>query len=450
MNIISRINGSSQNSKIIIKNTMGAFIVRGFSLIVSVLSTPAFIRYFDNNEVLGVWFTMLSVLMWFLNFDLGIGNGLRNQLVKDFANNDLASIKCTLASGFFSTGIATLVLIVIGGVALSLSDLNSLFNIKHDLLSKHTLKISTLAIFIGIMLRFYLTTITSVFYALQKSAINNALGLCIALLQLLYISLFHFKDVNEALINLAIAFVVISNLPTIVAGLYVFIKPLKKCRPHITDISKDRIKMIMGVGAIFFVCQILYMGIANTNELLITSLYGANCTSQYTFYYKLMSIVSMLVTLALTPVWSVVTKAVAEKNYVWLKKLYQRMKKVGVLVFIMQFMMIPFMQIVFDLWLGKGQVDVNVWTAISFASFFGLFVYSGMLSTIASGMTRLKVQASSFAIGLILKLAIDFYFYQYVNDWSLVVWSNVAAFLPYIIWQQVDLDSYFRKLNKAL
>lgn len=112
--------------------------------------------------------------------------------------------------------------------------------------------------------------------------------------------------------------------------------------------------------------------------------------------------------------------------------------------------MIPFMQIVFDLWLGKGQVDVNVWTAISFASFFGLFVYSGMLSTIASGMTRLKVQASSFAIGLILKLAIDFYFYQYVNDWSLVVWSNVAAFLPYIIWQQVDLDSYFRKLNKAL
>lgn len=447
MNITNRIKGLSQNSQIIIKNTAGALIVRGFSLIVSVFTTPAFISYFNDNETLGVWFTMLSVLMWFLNFDLGIGNGLRNQLVKDFTNKNYQSAKCTIASGFFSTGLITVILTIIGCIMLFFTNLNDLFNVSGDLLSHKTLIISSFAIFIGIMIRFFLTTISSIFYALQQSAINNFLGLCIALLQLLYVKLFHFDDINEAMINLAVAYAVVSNLPTMIAGLLVFTKPLKMCRPKMSDINKLRVKTIMSIGALFFICQILYMCIANTNEILITSFYGANSTSQYTFYYKLMSIMPMIITLALTPVWSVVTKAVAEGNYVWLGKLFVKIKRMGLIVFLMQFIIIPFMQPILDVWLGKGQVDVGLQTAISFACFWGAFVYSGMLSTIASGMTRMKVQALSFSLGVILKFSIDFCLAQYINDWSLVVWSNVAAFLPYIICQQIDLNRYFKRLK---
>ena len=445
MNIANKIKGLSQNSQIIIKNTIGAFIIRGLSLIVSVLTTPAFIYYFNNNEVLGIWFTMLSILIWFLNFDLGIGNGLRNQLVKDFTHKDYGSVNCTLSSGFLSTGVVTLILTLLGCPLISVVNLNQLFNVDEHLLSHETLVMSSLAIFIGLMLRFFLTTITSIFYALQKSAVNNFLGLCIAILQLLYVKLFHFDDVNEAMINLAVAYVIISNLPTVIAGIWIFIKPLKNCRPRISYVTRSRVKSILSIGALFFICQILYMCIANTNEFLITSLYGANDTSQYTFYYKLMSIISMLVSLALTPVWSVVTKAVAERNYAWLKKLFVKIKRIGLLVCAAQFFIIPFMQPILDLWLGKGQVNVQIMTAVSFSCFFSMFVYSGMLSTIASGMARMKIQALSFAVGVVLKFTIDFSLYQYVHDWSLIVWSNVAAFMPYIIWQQIDLNNYFKK-----
>lgn len=447
MRLIKRLKASSPYSKIIISNTIGALIIRGLSLIISVLTTPAFISYFNNNEILGVWFTMLSVLIWFLNFDLGIGNGIRNQLVKDFANQDNESAKCTLASGFFSNGIVTLVLIVFGGLLLSTTNLNRLFNVSDNVLSHRTLVISTFAIFIGLMLRFFLTTVSSIFYALQKSSINNFIGLCVAICQLLYVTLFHFNDVNEAMINLAVAYIIISNLPTAVAGIVVFAKKLRRCVPRLSDIKRSRVKSVMKIGSIFFICQILYMLIANTNEILITTFYGANSTSQYTFYYKLMSLTSMLVMLALTSVWSVVTKAAAEGNYVWLNRLYAKVKRIGLFVFLVQFAIIPFSQSIMDLWLGKGQVNVQLFTAVSFACFFGAFVYAGMLSTIASGLTRLKIQAISFFIGVVLKFAIDFFLHKYISDWSLVVWSNVAAFLPYIIWQQIDLNIFFKRMK---
>lgn len=447
MKLFDKFRNSSPNSKLIIKNTLGAFSVKGFSLIISVLTTPAFISYFNNNEVLGVWFTMLSVLIWFLNFDLGIGNGIRNQLVRDFANKDNESAKCTLASGFLSTGVVTLVLTFVGILLLCFADLNSLFNVESELLSKQTLLISSFAIFIAVMLRFFLTTVTSIFYALQKSAINNFLALCVSIFQLLYVLIFRFTDVNEALVNLSIAYVVLSNLPAIIAGIIVFIKPLKDCRPTFSAVTKTRIKSIMRIGALFFFCQILYMCIANTNEFLITNLYGASDTTQYTFYYKLMSILSMVVTLALTPVWSVVTKAVAEKNFVWLSKLYKKIKLAGIAIIAVQFLIIPFMQPILDLWLGKGQVDVQLTTAISFACFTGLFVYSGMLSTIANGMARMKVQTICFAIGVAAKFVVDFGLYQIFNDWSLVVWSNVIALAPYIICQQIDLNKYFKNMT---
>lgn len=448
MNLINRLRSSSQNSQIIIKNTLGAFVIKGASLVISVLTTPAFIHYFNNNEVLGIWFTMLSVLIWFLNFDLGVGNGIRNQLVRDIASKDIDSARETLSSGFLSVGTISLVLSIVGIGLLYTIDLNNLFNVNTSILSERTLRVSSLAIFIAVMLRFFLTTVTSVFYALQKSAINNFLALCVSVLQLLFVIICHFDNVEEALINLALAYILLSNLPVIVAGIYAFSMPLKDCRPKLSAVTSSRIKSILGVGVLFFLCQILYMLIANTNEILITKLFSASDTAEYSFYHKVMSILSMIVTLAFTPVWSVVTKAVAEKDYVWLSKLYTKIKYLGAIVFASQFILVPFMQIILDIWLGVGLVTVDVWTSISFACFTGCFVYSGMLSTVANGMARMKIQTVCFAIGVIAKFAIDVTLYRVCSNWSLVVWSNVAAFLPYIIAQQTDLNRYFKCVAK--
>lgn len=442
--IIDRLRNTSPNNKIIIKNTAGALVLKGMGVLVSLASTPALIRYFNNNEVLGIWFTMLSVLIWFLNFDLGIGNGIRNQLTKDFTLKDYSSAKITISSGFFSITLVSVALMSIGSVGIYFIDLNWLFNVSTDLLSARSLRIASIAIFIAIMLRFMLTFVGSIFYSLQKSAFNNLLNLIVHVLQLVYVWAFHFQNLEEALINLAVSYVFITNLPVIIAGLYVFIKPLKKCRPDISSIKKQRVRQIMGIGAVFFICQILYMIIVNTNEFLITKLYGANFTAEYSFYYKVTSIVAMLVALGMTPIWSVVTKALTEKNYIWLNKLYVTIKKAGLLIVIFQFLLLPFMQFVMDTWLGKGIVTIRIETALAFAVFGSAFVLSTMLSTLVCGMARMKVQMFCYLVGVVLKLTIDFSLNTVYTHWDLIVWSNILVLLPYIIIQIIDLDIFFK------
>lgn len=442
--IINRLRNTGQNNKIILKNTIGAFVVKGAGLLISVLSMPALIRYFNNNEVLGIWFTMLSMLIWFLNFDLGIGNGIRNQLTKDITLKDEVSAKTTISSGFFSIGIVSIVLIIIGIVLISWIDLNWLFNVSTELLSAQTLRTATIAIFIAIMLRFTLTFVSSIFYAMQKSALNNLLNLLVHVLQLVFVVSFHFQNLEDALVYLAVSYVFITNIPVIIAGIYVFIKPLKQCRPSLNFISKERVKDIMSIGAVFFTCQILYMIIVNTNEFLVTKLYGASYTAEYSFYYKVTSIVAMLVTLGMTPIWSVVTKALTEKNYVWLNKLYVTIKRLGWLIVAFQFLLVPFMQYVMDFWLGKGIVIIRTETAIAFAVFGSVFVISSMLSTIVCGMARMKLQTICYSIGVVLKLVVDFSFYKVYHYWDLIVWSNVLVLLPYIIVQIIDLNRFFK------
>lgn len=449
MSIIESYKRIGQKSKIILKNSFGAFVVKGAGLVVSLLSTPAFIRYFDNNEVLGVWFTMLSVLIWFLNFDLGIGNGIRNQLTKDFTNNDYISAKITISSGFFSIMAVSIGLIIVGGIAICFVDLNSFFNVGKELVSARSLTIATVSVFIAVMLRFMLTFVGSIFYALQKSAINNALSLFVSVLQYLFVVCFHFEDVNTALVNLAVAYVFISNLPVIVAGIVCFCGRLKNCRPSIRFIEHDRVKQIMSIGTVFFGCQILYMLIVNTNEFLITKLYGGEYTVEYSFYYKITSILSTIVTLALTPIWSVVTKAATEKDFAWLSKLYARFKSIGIALCALGFLVIPILQPIMDLWLGKGSVDVTMSNAIAFAFFSGVFLFSSMLSTIVCGLAHMKVQFYSYLIGVVLKFVVVIAFYRVYPSWNLVVWSNVLVLLPYIVVQIIDLDKYLKNESSA-
>ena len=219
MNLLGRLKKLGENSRIVAKNVIGAFLVKGFSLIVSFVTTPLFIHYFVDNKVLGVWYTLLSVLIWFLNFDLGLGNGLRNNLVKALTENDMDKARRVISSGMFSVGVVTIVLCIIGVILISLVDLNRFFNIDIAIIAPHALFLSTIFVFIAVMLRFFLTTISSVFYALQKSAINNFLALCVSVLQMLFVLVFRFDTPERALISVSFAYIFLSNLPVMVADL---------------------------------------------------------------------------------------------------------------------------------------------------------------------------------------------------------------------------------------
>lgn len=440
---IKRLLGTA-NNKIVIFNALGAFAVKGASLVVSLVTTPAYIRYFDNNEVLGIWYTMLSVLLWFLNFDLGIGNGIRNRLVKDFSANDTQSARVTISSGMFMSTLVSLVLLVLGTVLIFLVDLQTLYNIEAEIVSYRALLISTIFVFVAIVLRFFLTTVTSVFYALQQSSVNNFLHLCSTILQLVFVLVMDFGSPERNLIALSLSYIAAANLPTVIGGFIIFGKRLKDSRPSLRCIEKERARSVMNVGMVFFACQIFYMLLINSNEVLITSLYDPAYTTEYSFYHKLTTLISTVVTLTMAPLWSVVTKAQAEGDFRWLWKLYSKLKWFGWGAAMLQFAFVPFMQIVMDVWLSENTIQVNYVTALIFAFFSGTFLYSGVLSAVTCGLARMKVQTICYGGGTVLKFVLAFVFQKIGLPWYSVVFATGLVLLPYCVAQQIALNRYIR------
>lgn len=441
--LINRFNQTQTNSKVIAKQTLYAFIIKGLSLSISFFSAPAFIKYFNNNEILGVWFTILSVLMWFLTFDLGIGNGIRNHLVKAITQNNRKYAREIISSGIAWSTIITIILGCIGYIIINNINLNSLLNVSPKIISPNILQKTMTLVFGAIIFRFLLSTVHSIFYALQKSAVNNFLSLTISLLLFLYVIIFKSNNPNNALLNIAYAYIIISNVPVLFAAIFIFSTTLRDCIPSINYITKSASKKVIGIGLIFFLCQISYMILSNTNEFFISHFWNPLFTTDYSFYYRITMLVSMLVSLALTPTWSMITKAYHEGNIEWVSKLYKIFKITGLIVTACQFILVPFQQYIMDIWLGKGQLIVKPSYALSFACFGSVALYSTMLSTIVCGLGKMKLQSYCFGFGAVAKIILICIIAQYTQQWIWVVLINFLILGTYCILEQQKLNKLF-------
>lgn len=440
--IFNRYRNLSENNKIVVANVFGAFIVKGFALFVTLYTLPAYIAFFNNNEVLGLWFTILSLLNWILNFDLGIGNGLRNKLAESLALNNPLLTKHYISSAYFSVGMIVILISCAFPILLYNADLNHFFNISEDILSPHALFISIVIVLVGVMLQFWFRLISSVLYALQKSSINNFLVLCTNILTLLYAKLAPSGDNDYNVIAMSIVHGVAVLLPLLIASVVVFSGKLSYAIPKWKYVTQKYVRQVVGLGGIFFFIQIAYMIIMSTNEYLITITASNSDNIAYQAYYKLFSLGSTIFALMLTPIWSVVTKAKAEGNYLWIKLTYHRFIRLGCLFCLCEFLLISFIQPLMNIWLGKGYMEISLPYSIYFAVFGSLMIFTSILSSIANGTGRLKSQALCFGFGALLKVPLAILLVSYCESWIGVLISNIICMGIYCIAEPFILRKY--------
>ena len=130
----------------------------------------------------------------------------------------------------------------------------------------------------------------------------------------------------------------------------------------------------------------------------------------------------MIISLALTPVWSAVTKAQAQKNYVWILKIYRVFLILTLACFVAELLIVPFLGVVFDIWLGTGVIHANIVYGLVFVCSSVVFVAHNVNTTIGNGMSYFK---------LIIFIPLAYILVQITRSWIAVVLANVLAMLPY-------------------
>ena len=436
----------SENSAIVYKNVIGAFLIKGFALLLSLLTTPAYIRFFNNNTVLGIWFTLLSVLSWILSFDLGVGNGLRNKLTQALTANDDLKIRRLISAAYISIGgFALIIFLLFIGVSF-FADWNVVFNIETDIVARDTLRITIIIAFAGIMLQFFFKIINSILYALQKSSINNLLSLITSVLIFCYVSFVPGYDSDFNLIIMAVIHSLAVIAPLLVATIIVFFGKLKRFKPSVSYCDRESIKSIMSLGGIFFGLQILYMIIISTNDYLITLFVNPNSVVEYQIYYRFFSFGSTAFTLALTPIWSVVTKAIYEKNIDWTKKLYKKLILLALLSSCLEFCITIVLQLAINIFYAENAITVDYFYSICFSLMGSLMIFNAALSSITNGMGKLRCQTISFIIGALLKIPLSYLFITIFDSWIGVVISTCVVLLIYCVNEPFYIKRCFNNL----
>lgn len=443
--MLEKIKNLPEKDRIILRNVMGAFSVKGMALVVSLLTMPVYMRFFPDRQTLGVWYTILSVLTWILNFDLGIGNGLRNHLARAISGHDDFEARKLISSAYWLLGILAAAIALVSMVTVRQIDWNAVFNIDSSVIGGQSLLFVVRCALAGILLQFFLRLVSSVLYALQRSAVNNLIALITSVLLLLFALAAPRGSREDSLKMFSAAHIFCTNVPLLAATVWVFRSALPHCRPGIKYCGKKEAGDVLSLGGMFFLCQILYMCIASTNEFLIARYFDPSAVVDYQIYNKLFTLGSTVFMLALTPVWSAVSRATAQNDYSWLRKLYRRLSRLSLLVVAAELILVILLQPIVNLWLGRGVFQVDRVDAVIFALFGSAMVFQSVGSTFANGMGRLKIQAICYGAGFVLKFSLVHFGAEIFGKWSIVVLANFLILLPCCIGQHLDIS---RVLNR--
>lgn len=301
-------------------------------------------------------------------------------------------------------------------------------------------------------MQFVLRIITSILYALQKSFIPNMLHLISTVLLVLCIYLGLYINIGtnaeQNLIILAYINILTVNTPLIIITIIIFSTTLKGCEPRLSRYKSEYAHDVIKIGVAFLWLQIMFMIINNTNEFLITWFIGSNQVVEYQVYFKLFTLGGTIISLALTPIWSAITKAKVEKNYIWIKKLNNILMIMGGVSAICEFLIIIILQLIINLWLGKNIIKVNYIYAVIFAISGSLFVWNKIISSMSNGFGELKLQIIFLTLGALINLPLAYIGSRIFNSYISIVVANIISLLPYCIIQPLWMNKYLKiKLN---
>jgi len=436
-----------KENKNIINNIFGAFMVRGGSLIVSLFTIPAYFKYFQNQTILGLWFTILAVLNWVLMFDLGLGNGLRNKLPLAMAEGDVDKAQKYISSTYISMGILIFVFSIVSFFAFAYIPWNNFFNIDKDLISHDSLVTSIKIVFVGIMIQFLLKLITSILYAIQKSAIVNFLGLLSNIIILGFVFYAPHGNLEQSLITMSWINVIAVNVPLFIITIIIFSTILKNCKPSFKQYNNKYALEILRIGGVLLWLQVVIMVVSSTNEFLISHLTNPSAVVEYQIYNKIFNVASVLFVITLVPIWSAVTKAQGENNYSWIKKMYNILLLMAGFAFIVELALVPFLQTLINIWLGDSAINVKIGYAIIFAISNSIFILHNVNTSIGNGMSFFKTQIIWMTFAAVVNIPLSYLFVHLTGGWIGVVLANILSLLPFEILEPIYFNRHINRLN---
>jgi O-antigen/teichoic acid export membrane protein len=379
-------NGNIRSIKVK-KNIALSIIIKGFSILIGLVLVPLTINYLNPIKY-GIWITLTSIIGWFGFFDIGLGNGLRNKFAEAVANG-----KHNLAKIYVSTTYAILTIIIVAFLVFYFS-ISPLLNWPKILSAPpemaKELNLLAVIVFPLFTIQFILQLISTLLIANQQPARVSLLNLIGSAISLVIIYLLT-KSTSGNLIYLGFIFNFVPVIVLIISNIWFFSKSYRIYAPSIKFVNFKYAKSLMGLGFKFFIIQIAAILLYQTNNIIISHLFGPEKVTPYNIAYKYFSILLMLFTIVITPFWSAYTEAWAKRDILWIKQTMKKIICIWKLLLVFGIIMLLVSKLVYLFWIGN-KVTIPFSMSSLIMIWILLNIWNGIYSQFLNGLGKIKLQ----------------------------------------------------------
>lgn len=436
---------SNERQRLVAVSAAASLLGRVVSVAASLLSVPLTLNYL-GDERFGLWMTISSVIAMLSFADLGIGNGLLSFISNAYGRNDSQAIKRYVSSASAILSSIALAVVLVFFLVYPLISWKMLFNVHSDLAIRESGQ--AMAVFV---ICFAANIPISV---VQRTQLGLQLGFMAHLWQML-----------GSIMSLASVLLVIHfelGLPWLVGGmagapvlamavngmLFFWVKR-PDIRPGMLHISHNAMKEIAHVGLLFLLLQVVAAIVSASDNLVIAQLLGANAVAQYSVPEKLFSIVPILLSMVLMPLWPAYGESIARRDGQWVKKTFINSMVITILfATIVAGLLAAFSNTLLSYWLGKDIAPAPT-LIFGLAAWKVVEAIAIALAALLNGCGVVKAQVLVASVTAICAISLKLYLVP-VMGVAGVVWATLLAYvccalLPYFIW----VPRILRKIGAA-
>lgn len=407
-------------------NIVLLFIVKFGTIIIGIASVPVIIDLLTPT-VYGVWVTITAVVGWFGMFDLGLGNGLRNKLSISIANNDTLLAKKYVSTTYFIMSGIILGLYTIFILAEKYLDWNEIIGVDELVIEGEVLSTVISVILFLFCLNLIMKLLGSIFYAYQNPYITSVLDLISKSISFaVLLSLNVASTSNLMLVTLAV-----TASPIIIYGLVsiiLFTSRFKLIRPAWRDVEISLFRDLMGLGFSFFVIQLSAVALYQTNNIIISHIFGPIYVTSYSIVYRYSSSIMLIFSMVVAPFWSAFTEAFELGELEWIAKALNKLRIVWILLILLGIIMTVSSDYVYKVWIGQEIKISNILT-ISMFIWVLINIWNSIYSNFLNGVGIIRIQLIIGLTAAVLNIPLAIIFGEKYGLHGVIL-ANIIVLIP--------------------
>lgn len=409
---------------------------RSLSIGLSLVSVPIALGYLGTEQY-GLWATVTSVISVLVFADLGVGNGMLNAISAANGRDNMAGVRSAIASGVSIVSIIAIVFLMVFLAVWPFVDWARAFKIQGEL-ATYQVSIALLVLMITFAINMPVSIIQKIQYGLQEGrwaslsqAIAAVLGLSMTL------AVVHF---DLGLIGMVGCFVVGALIADFCVGL-IFFRQRPEIYPSLSDWNKTEFRQLFRVGLSFLLLQAAVSLCYASDNLILSQMIGHEAVAEYSVHQKLFSPLTLIATLALTPMWPAFSDAIARHDIRWVKKaLAITCTLMLVWALVGGCILLLSSKWLMQHWL-KGQIQPDLTIGVALVVWASVDLVGRAIAMFANGAGLLKQQMIGLAFFVPLCIGLKIWFVSEIGSSGVVVGTTVA-------WLLVNVPNYGMIIRK--